>query len=96
MTNLLVALSLPPVLTLLLVLSLTHSLYVGLQLQLDLVPALLAVLGVTHGVGHQVALSHARVDTDHVNLRGAELVILSVTLLRLNLFVVCVPGCGIF
>ncbi len=61
-----------------------------------MVPALLAVLCVAHGIGHQVALGHARVDADHVNLRGAELVILGVTLLCLNLFVVGVPGCGIF
>ena len=83
-------------LALLLILCLTEGLDVGLELQLDVVLALLAVLSVAHGVGQQVALGHARVDADHVNLLGADLIILSVTLLCLNLFVVSVPGCGIF
>ena len=83
-------------LALLLVFCLTDGLNVGLELQLDMVLALLTELSVAYGVGHQVALGNAGVDADHVNLLGADLVILGVTLLGLNLFVVGVPGCGIF
>ena len=94
-THLVIPLPLPPVLALLLVFCLTDGLNVRLELELNLVPAHLAVLGVTLGVRHQVTLCHARVHADHVDLRGAKFVVLGVTLLGLHLLVVCVPSRGV-
>ena len=94
--HLVIALSLPPVVTLLAVQGLTHGLNVGLHLRLDLVHADRVVLGVALGLQHRVTLGHRAVHTQHIGLRHTHLLILSVTLLSLGLLVVSEPCGGVF